>query len=617
MNILSSLSVFMPSGTKAAPVEPSEEPVVVTRVLAPKPVAPVAAKPAPAPAPREDDAAAAASFDGMTFVERLERPEKIPRHIDVLTAAAGDKPARVKVRNDDREILALIEVSKNHAALLWTGEPTHRSRVIDVTTRARRAGLSLKHYFIVTPGILRIIYGPSTDGGAETSEYRGSMDLLIEQILAEAVRERASDIHILARGRVAHIRFRVDGDLEDYDHIPRAQAEALARALYIKADSDSKQLQFDPLSPQDAAITVKGLDVDGTPVELKLRWGSLPAFPSGWDITIRIARLDEKRERFALESLGYTDAQARRIRRATMVSEGLILFCGTTGSGKSTTLALVVEGWIQHTDRRKCARSVEDPVERIIVDCSQHPASRDGSASDDDVNRILKAIMRNDPDLIFIGEIRDEVMARLTQRSVQTGHKVLATLHAKNGITAVERMTDLKVESSVLCDGETIELIVTQKLIRKVCPKCALPYAKVRASLDAEFCERLEKVMGAAITGVRFRGPGCAHCRHRGTSGRTLVAELLDPTAQLLDLLQEKNGLAARKYWRGGQDGSNPELHGRTMLDHAIEKIKAGELSPLDVEIELRPLDAQESQDAARAWYARRYDAYGDLKRVD
>jgi type II secretory ATPase GspE/PulE/Tfp pilus assembly ATPase PilB-like protein len=529
--------------------------------------------------------------------------DRLPSYRSVLSRPGG----RVGGRRDDAAQFALLEVASEQMVLLWSGMGESRQRMTDVLTQAERAGFSFVGWYRATAEALALVL---QDGIAETAPgYRAEKERLLDEIVADALRAGASDIHLEAQPKSARLRFRVHGDLEDGGvRIPRQVADELVRAVYTLADRDSKSLQWNPREYMDTQLT-RHIRVGHEAIEVKLRFASLPVYPDGWDVTLRVLRMDQVAVVTSLEELGYHPIQARVLRRALLRSQGLIGFLGTTGSGKSTSMARLTHEWHALTGGRKKARTLENPPEYRIPFARQTPVTeRDSDRGREAFSRGLRAILRNDPDLILAGEVRDADSAKIMQQAVQTGHKVMTTLHADSPITALERLVDLGVPRHIVADPAFVLVLVSQKLVALLCPGCKLPLAAARDRLTEDAWERYRAILRDDLENACVRGPGCSRCRQRGSIGRTLVAEVLVPDETLMRHVRAEDTLAARSYWRAQAalpTRTGDGMHGYSLLDHAIDKVRAGQVSPEDVELEIAALDDHSTTAAALAWYQR------------
>ena len=317
---------------------------------------------------------------------------------------------------------------------------------------------------------------------------------LINALLSQAVREGASDIHIEPYESASTVRFRRDGMLRDVAHPHRGLHAALASRIKVMANLDIAEKRL----PQDGRI---GIRLAGRKIDVRV--STLPT-AHGERVVLRL--LDQGGARLGLAALGM--AEEARTRFATLLEQqhGILLVTGPTGSGKTTTLYAA----LQTMDaRQRNIVTVEDPVEYDLPGVGQTQVNPRIQLS---FARALRSILRQDPDVIMIGEIRDLETAQIAIQASLTGHLVLATLHTNDAPSAVTRLVDMGIEPYLL--ASTLRGVLAQRLVRRLCPQCATD--------------------GAAATG------GCAACGHTGYDGRTGIYELLVVDAPLAQLIHER-----------------------------------------------------------------------------
>jgi type II secretory ATPase GspE/PulE/Tfp pilus assembly ATPase PilB-like protein len=222
--------------------------------------------------------------------------------------------------------------------------------------------------------------------------------------------------------------------------------------------------------------------------------------------------------------------------------------------------------------------TVEDPIEYPIPGAVQTPVTN--APTEDERSRLFSAAianaMRLDPDTIMIGEVRDRASAQNALRAAMTGHQVWTTVHANGAIAIVDRLVDLGLPLEMVADHTVTTGLISQRLVKLLCPGCRKPLAGHERELPADLLHRLQRVLGH-LAGVYLDGPGCDQCRGLGTIGRSVVAEIVLPDAQFFELIRKGQKVAAMEYWQR-------ELQGRTMLEHAIEKVAAGLVDPRTAE---------------------------------
>ena len=316
---------------------------------------------------------------------------------------------------------------------------------------------------------------------------------IVNEMLLDAARKRASDIHMDPTPDVLNVRIRVDGELILYAVVPEAVKKNLVTRVKIISGMNITESRI----PQDGAIkmTLDGKDLD-------FRVSTLPIV-YGEKVVIRL--LDYSATTSSLDSLGFSQRNYDLVQKAISKPNGIILVTGATGSGKSTTVYAVLE--TLNTENRNII-TVEDPVEMKIAGINQVQTMSEIGLT---FATALRSILRQDPDIIMIGEIRDNETARIAVRASITGHLVLSTIHTNNSLTTIERLVDMEVERYLL--GSALEAIISQRLCKKLCPKCR------EARPTTEYEKRVFKAaLGMDIENI-YKPVGCNNC-YKGYTGR-------------------------------------------------------------------------------------------------
>jgi type IV pilus assembly protein PilB len=321
---------------------------------------------------------------------------------------------------------------------------------------------------------------------------------LVQNLITEAVINRASDIHIRPHQNTVELFFRVDGMLVHQRSLNKQLLPTIITRLKILGGMDISERRL----PQDGRSRIRYANK-----EIDLRLSVMPSI-YGEDVVIRL--LDTQFAMKHLEDLGYEGDDAERIRHLLSRNNGMFLITGPTGSGKSTTLYTVIE---QIHDETINIITVEDPVEYHMDGITQIQINPQTNYT---FARALKHILRHDPDVIMIGEIRDEETAKIAVESALTGYLVLSTLHTNSAATTITRFLEIGIEPYML--SSTLLGVLAQRLARSNCQKCL-----VEEVVDPS----IRKVMGATADEIFFKGAGCDACKHRGVKGRHAVYELL------------------------------------------------------------------------------------------
>lgn len=440
--------------------------------------------------------------------------------------------------------------------------------------------------------IIESIYNQAQKEKTDEERRReaGQLEIRFRRLLREALELGSSDIHIEVRRDNAQIRLRRKGLLLPHRKLDVDRAQQMAKVIY-QVLADEKAVSFNPREPQDANIHIFFEDSN---TEIRVRLATLPAYPDGFDMVMRLIPMGQDMSGLTLHSLGYNEEQIEHLQTALSQPIGLIILAGTTGSGKSTSLNVMIRGRIADSNGEIKVITVEDPPEALIPEATQVPGnrSRAGEASDSSkFADVIRAAMRCDPDVIMIGEIRDRASALLTRDIVQTGHQGMSTIHAASAIGIVPRLRANGLDNDVLGGNDFLQALIYQTLVPTLCDHCKVDYQAYAESAAGKpraegILKRLDQVLGAANTsGVYFRNnEGCEHC-DRGIKSRTVVAEVVLPTREMRELIsQGKDNHAWDRYLKSG---------GKTILHHGLEKIAHGVCCPFDVEAKLGLLNVR------------------------
>lgn len=370
---------------------------------------------------------------------------------------------------------------------------------------------------------------------------------LINAVLSQAVREKASDIHIEPYEDRVAVRFRVDGVLTEVLSPKAVLAPLLVSRLKVMARLDIAEKRL----PQDGRISVKlaghGLDI------------RLSTIPSAHGERVVLRLLDQTAGQLALEQIAMPDKVYNGFKNALHKPHGIILVTGPTGSGKTTTL---YAGLTHINDRSRNILTVEDPTEYLIPGIGQTQVN---TKIDMTFARGLRAILRQDPDVVMIGEIRDSETAQIAVQASLTGHLVLSTLHTNTAIGAVIRLQDMGVEPFLL--SSSLTAVMAQRLVRLLCQDCK----REDHPTPAEIAH-----LGLKEDDVIYRAEGCPNCQHQGYRGRSAIYEWIEIDSELRKLIHEDVGeQALDDYVRKHSDsitgnGRDRVLAGETSIEEVM-----------------------------------------------
>jgi len=365
---------------------------------------------------------------------------------------------------------------------------------------------------------------------------------LLQSIFEDAVQVRASDIHIEPDESVLRIRQRVDGVLQEHVMKEKRIAPALVLRLKLMAGLNISEKRL----PQDGRFNVK---VKGRSIDVRL--STMPV-QYGESVVMRL--LDQSGGMLKLDAIGMPPALLARFRRLVRLPHGIVLVTGPTGSGKTTTLYGALA---EINDAGKKIITVEDPVEYRLPRINQVQVNEKVGLT---FASVLRAALRQDPDIIMVGEMRDRETAEIGLRAAVTGHLVLSTLHTNDAVSTAIRLIDMGAESFLL--AASLKGIVAQRLLRRVCDSCKQPYAPSEHERGW-----LYAMLGPEAESVQlFRGRGCSYCNNTGYRGRIGVYELLELDAAMTDALRRGDQTAFAQAAE-----SNPHYRPLTLvaLDYA------------------------------------------------
>jgi len=378
---------------------------------------------------------------------------------------------------------------------------------------------------------------------------------LINAMLTEAVRKQASDIHIEPFEKRLAVRYRVDGVMQKLLEPPRAIAPLVISRLKVMAKLDIAERRL----PQDGRISLR---VAGRPVDVRVS-----TLPSGHGERVVLRLLDKQAGRLDLEHLGMPDSSLEALQKSLSLSHGIILVTGPTGSGKTTTLYAALA---RLNTSRFSILTVEDPIEYYIDGIGQTQVNNKVEL---DFARGLRAILRQDPDIVMVGEIRDVETAEIAVQASLTGHLVLSTLHTNTAVGAVTRLRDMGIEPFLL--SSSLVGLVAQRLVRLLCPNCKKEHAPTAAELKT-----LKATAGDMSTICVPHG--CDQCSHTGYQGRQGIYEVVQVDDNMRTMIHDGESehdieAYARTQSPGiTEDGMRLVMAGMTSLEEVLRVTREG-----------------------------------------
>jgi len=493
----------------------------------------------------------------------------------VESAPGGRYPADADVR----EMLALLD---NGRVLVAHGKKLDQ-RVRSYLQDIQRKGVTT---VVVDSDMdeVRSLYDGTTSQSTNGASAGEATDIgtshrqeQVLKMIRSAVADGASDLHIIRKrvGGVSLIRQRVHGMLEDLrsGKLPTAEVTALQAAIY-NSMCDVADTTLKPHEPQDARVKQAFVASSGL---FGARVATRPT-DEGLLMVLRMLYDNGNRVR-SLPELGYSEQQAETIGSMTRRKEGVNIFAGATGSGKSTSLQVLMDMLIAHFERKLNVITLEDPPEYKISGANQTPVIGGDWAGG------IRNLMRLDPDVIMVGEMRDFESAQAALRAAMTGHGVWTTLHANDAFAILQRLGDIGVDRGLMLDPSIMTGLINQSLVRVLCQHCSLPWSDQQHTLDRQIVSRVGRLCDP--THVRVVGKGCDHCNGRGVTGRTVVAEVVVPNIDLMRVFQAEGKAQARAHWVR-------EMAGTTKTAHMLQKISKGLIDPRHAEENVGPLDTDD-----------------------
>jgi len=342
---------------------------------------------------------------------------------------------------------------------------------------------------------------------------------LLNSIILTAFRRRASDIHFEARAEDSRVRMRIDGDMQTVMELPLAVHVTLIVRIKVLCQLDVTQSRL----PQDGAFELKF-----GALNTAFRVSTLPSL-YGEKMVLRVLGSPLDQSMLKLETLGFPQSILEAVRRVISRPNGILIVCGPTGSGKTTTLY----GCINEINRPDLnITTIEDPVEYRLPDITQHQVN---SVIGLTFAKVLRSIMRQDPDVVLIGEIRDLETALIATEAALTGHFVFTTLHTNNALQAVTRLVEIGVDPYLV--APTTMGVLSQRLVRRICSSCKEQYEPSAAEVAAHF----SNWQGMPLK--LYRGRGCPKCFGTGYSGRVGIYEFVEVSEKMRELITEKQSV--------------------------------------------------------------------------
>lgn len=466
-------------------------------------------------------------------------PEKIARKQKVIPFAKTPEGLKIAMADpNNHDILKMIA--------LKTGLP-----IIPNLATERDIYNTLKIYRKDLQKLFDTMVQQEETLGAKPTSNDAPIAKIVDMLISYAYQDKASDVHIEPQDKNSLIRFRIDGILHDVLFLPINLHDQIITRIKIL----SRLRTDEHLAPQDGKMRMI-LDEE----ELDIRVSILP-IAEGEKAVLRL--LASKFRKFSLVDLGMSEKDLKKVERGYKKSYGMVLSTGPTGSGKTTSVYAVLK--ILNT-REKNITTIEDPVEYRIKGVNQIQVNAKTNLT---FASGLRSILRQDPNIIFVGEIRDNETAGIAVNAALTGHLVLSTLHTNDAATSLPRLIDMDVEPFLV--ASTVNVIIAQRLVRKICDMCKTSFITTFQELSEHLpADLVHKYFGEKQDIRVYQGQGCKICHFTGFAGRIGVFEVLEITKPIKELIV-KRADADMILQKAREDGMT------TMLEDGLEKIVKGE----------------------------------------
>ncbi len=530
---------------------------------------------------------------------------QLPVYEEILSTtgdslANDDDTLKLFVPKEKSLELMALRLSKRRFFVLSSEAELRSPAWYFLINNGKALGLSFGGHATAVPEIFRLLqHQHDTPGIKDTRDNARAVQRMVDNssslewfrgIVQRCVDVGASDMHLELRGPLATLRVRLDGLMRHLSSYPAQVAlEGISAAYTVLAEERSRsEVAFNASMAQAAMIPLS------MPRQsLTLRYQSHPAV-GGLDVVIRILKSSSSNaesQLLTLDRLGFTPWQMEQLEGALASAWGGLFIAGVTGSGKTTTLNTLMASLARSTTRKLI--TIEDPVEYELSGVTHMSIQRKAdNSADDPFHSAMLAFLRMDPDVGLFGEIRDQVSGRMAQAAIQTGHKILSTVHSTSSLGIISRLSSegIGLKRQDLCSPEFISALVYQVLMPVNCEHCKRPAREVMPTQDLQlyataFGLNTDSIFCASDT-------GCSHCQkpgidysigeRNGTRGVKVGAEVLVPDTRMLELLLAGRDMEARRCWHARQSDSfaGPDMNGKEAWGHVLFDVSEGRVDP-------------------------------------
>lgn len=450
---------------------------------------------------------------------------------------------------------------------------------------ANKKGIKVKQTYASDIQLIRLLYlEAERDLISKDDSNSEPMEQLASDLLFTACRLRCSDIHIRIYEHESEIMFRLNGDIIKQKVIEAEQAHSLATTLYnASKDADATYRLYDYQAARVSSDSRIKFPANLQSVRLQYS----PLSSGGRYLVARLLYSEKKSQVILLENQGFLPIQIQQLEQLRRIPEGVNIVCGPTGSGKSTTLKVLLETLYAEREGSVNILTIEDPPEYEITGAVQLPVTN----ADSEENRgkaYLSAIvsaLRSDPDIIMPGEARDATVISLVFTAAMTGHQVWTSIHANSALAVFDRLRDQGVERYKMTDPDLMTGVIAQRLGKVICKHCSMSIESIPFEARYNIKQQiLRKIFSEWYSGLQVANiNGCEHCNY-GFTGRTVIAEVLKPDINFLKLMAEDERELAHQYWLDNLDGIS-------MSEHAWIKVVQGICDPYEIYTKIARLE--------------------------
>lgn len=445
--------------------------------------------------------------------------------------------------------------------------------VLSYSEKLRRAGHVVTQKY-VSPEAINALYGKTSEvinrnQVSSAGSGKGKHDEVVE-LLRNGTKAGASDIHFFASPNGHHVRFRVHGQLETVASYVGSDGVKVLSSIYETMCEQTGD-NYRPEDKQDGRLRSEFVTECGL---FGARLSTRPTLNGPW-MAMRL--LYDSGKKLSLAEMGYLPSQIETLTRLVHRKDGMVLLTGTTGSGKSSSIQTLLNMLMEAMDNSINLVTVENPVEYRINGANQTPLG-----PREKWDEAISNLMRLDPDVLLIGEIRDRASVMAAIQAVLTGHGLWSTLHVNAAAASFQRLKDMGVEENLLYDPALVKGLVNQSLTRVLCPHCKTPYLPKRLQVAEDVRLRIESL--CVSEQVYLKGEGCSQCHFRGVVNRTAIAEIIIPDLQYMRVSRDQGKPEAQVFWVREQGGI-------TKNQHLIQRINEGIVDPTHGERDVCQLD--------------------------